>query len=144
MVRISCGKYYQGCYYFKFKISLNTLFHSNSALFCAGVATAIQNIGLGTSAYVAGMLSKADDTYVMLETFYIASLILVISITSVLWYSDVSQLNYLLVSNEERKLFDQAPESLENMELDTTAQLINTNSTNGRYDFDYGGFGKNW
>ena len=87
------------------------------------------------------MLSKVDDTYVMLETFYIGSLLFAILNLSIMWYLDFGKYKYLLMSNEERKVFEQTPEYLEVMELDKNPKLINKDSTIGRNDYNYGGIG---
>ena len=83
-----------------------------------GATTSIQNFGLAFIGFAAGIIKGKDETYVWLEIFYIAWLVIAILTTALLWFLDYRQYNYLFMTEKEKKVFETTPEYYKMMRMD--------------------------
>ena len=94
------------------------LYNIKESLIYLGATTSIQNFGLTFIGFAAGVIVDQDETYVWLEIFYIAWLIVAILITVLLWFLDYRQHNYLFMTEKEKKVFETTPEYYKMMRMD--------------------------
>ena len=83
-----------------------------------GATTSIQNFGLAIIGFCAGLIKGQDETYLWLEIFYIAWLVIAILTTGLLWFLDYRQHHYLFMSEKQKRVFETTPEYYEMMRMD--------------------------
>ena len=83
-----------------------------------GATTSLQNAGLAIITLFAGYIKDADDTYVWLEIFYIAWLVISVLATGLMWGLDYRQFNYLSMTQQQKKAFETTTEYYKMMHMD--------------------------
>ena len=60
----------------------------------------------------------ADETYVMMELFFIAWMALSVLVTVFMWFMDYRRSNYLFINNAQRSIYETTPEYLKMMDME--------------------------
>ena len=102
-----------------------------------GVTQAIQNAGLGAMYEAAGTIEDIDNTYVNIEIFYIAWLVVAVLTTVLMWILDFRKNNYLFMSDKQRKEFEQTPEYYKSMNMEMPSHLRNEGEENMGFENIY-------
>ena len=89
-----------------------------------GATTSLQNAGLGVISTFAGQLIDKDDTYFLVEIFYVAWLLVAVLTTALMWFLDFKRYNYLFMTEKQKKVFEATPEYYKMMCLDVPKELV--------------------